>query len=88
MKEPPSETSPATPPVVEQDDSPEDVVTTYLPLVEHMARQLHRRLPPGHDLDALVNSGVVGCCSRPWSDSIPSGVYRSTSMPGTASMGR
>ena len=60
MKEPPSETSPATPPVVEQDDSPEDVVTTYLPLVEHMARQLHRRLPPGHDLDALVNSGVVG----------------------------
>ena len=60
MKEPPSETSPATYPVVEQDDSPEDVVTTYLPLVEHMARQLHRRLPPGNDLDALVNSGVVG----------------------------
>ncbi len=60
MKEPPSETRPATYPVVEQDDSPEDVVTTYLPLVENIARQLHRRLPPGNDLDALVNSGVVG----------------------------
>ncbi len=60
MKEPPSRTRPATYPVVEQHDSPADVVTTYLPLVQHMARQLHRRLPPGHDLDSLVNSGVVG----------------------------
>ena len=60
MKEPPSGTRPATYPVVEQHDSPADVVATYLPLVQHMARQLHRRLPPGHDLDALVNSGVVG----------------------------
>ncbi len=60
MKEPPSGTRPPDDPVVERDASPEDVVTTYLPLVENMARQLHRRLPPGNDLDALVNSGVVG----------------------------
>jgi len=60
MKEPPSGTRPPDDPVVEQDASPEDVVTTYLPLVKNMARQLHRRLPPGNDLDALVNSGVVG----------------------------
>lgn len=60
MKEPPSGTRPQDDPVVEQDASEEEVVTTYLPLVEHMARQLYRRLPPGNDLDSLVNSGVVG----------------------------
>lgn len=60
MKEPPSGTGPATFPAVRQDDTPEDIVTAYLPLVERMARQLHRRLPSGNDLDALVNSGVVG----------------------------
>lgn len=50
----------ATFPAVEQDDPSEEEVAAYLPLVEGMARQLHRRLPPGSDLGALVNSGVVG----------------------------
>lgn len=60
MKEPPSGAGRATWPVVERDDSPADVVAKFLPLVERIAHQLHRRLPSGHDPVALVNSGVVG----------------------------
>lgn len=60
MKRPTTGHAPAAYPPVRKDDTPEEVVTNYLPLVERMARQLHRRLPSGNDLDALVNSGVVG----------------------------
>ncbi len=56
---PPAAKAPAYP-AVKPDDSAEDVVTQYLPMVERMARHLHRRLPDGYDLHALVNSGVVG----------------------------
>ena len=60
MKQPTTGHGPAAYPPVGKDDAPEEVVTNYLPLVKRMARQLHRRLPSGNDLDALVNSGVVG----------------------------
>jgi len=60
MEERPRGPKPVVYPLVKPGDSTEDVVTGYLPFVERMARQLHRRLPSGHDLDALVNSGVVG----------------------------
>ena len=60
MEERPPGPEPVAYPLVKPDDSAEDVVTGYLPFVERMARQLHRRLPSGHDLNALVNSGVVG----------------------------
>ncbi|MDE0355657.1 MAG: FliA/WhiG family RNA polymerase sigma factor [Deltaproteobacteria bacterium] len=60
MEQRPPGPKPAAFPAVQPGDSVEDVVTGYLPLVERMARHLHRRLPSGHDLGALVNSGVVG----------------------------
>lgn len=60
MEERPPGPRPAAYPPVKPDDSTAGVVSGYLPLVERMARHLHRRLPPGHDLNALVNSGVVG----------------------------
>jgi RNA polymerase sigma factor for flagellar operon FliA len=37
-----------------------DGLTKYLPLVRFVAEKIHRRLPPGVDLESLVNSGVVG----------------------------
>jgi RNA polymerase sigma factor for flagellar operon FliA len=38
----------------------EELVTKYLPLVRYVAEKVHRRLPPGVDLESLVHSGVVG----------------------------
>src|SRR4029077_14899836 len=38
----------------------EELVTKYLPLVRYVAESVHRRLPPGVDLESLVHSGVVG----------------------------
>ena len=35
-------------------------VAQYLPLVRFVAERIHRRLPPGVDLESLVHSGVVG----------------------------
>jgi len=45
-----------------QTDHPvkEEMVTQYLPLVRFVAERVHRRLPPGVDLESLVHSGVVG----------------------------
>jgi RNA polymerase sigma factor for flagellar operon FliA len=38
----------------------EEMVTQYLPLVRLVAERVHRRLPPGVDLESLIHSGVVG----------------------------
>jgi RNA polymerase sigma factor for flagellar operon FliA len=38
----------------------EELVTRYLPLVRFVAEKIHRRLPPGVDLEPLIQSGVVG----------------------------
>jgi RNA polymerase sigma factor for flagellar operon FliA len=38
----------------------EDMIVQYLPLVRCVAEKVHRRLPPGVDLESLVHSGVVG----------------------------
>src|SRR5215467_148363 len=38
----------------------EELVTKYLPFVRYVAEKVHRRLPPGVDLESLVHSGVVG----------------------------
>ncbi|HTN71851.1 MAG TPA: sigma factor, partial [Methylomirabilota bacterium] len=38
----------------------DELVTKYLPLVRYVAEKVHRRLPPGVDLESLVHSGVVG----------------------------
>ena len=38
----------------------EDAVSKYLPLVRFVAEKIHRRLPPGVDLESLIHSGVVG----------------------------
>ncbi|HXV81500.1 MAG TPA: FliA/WhiG family RNA polymerase sigma factor [Candidatus Binatia bacterium] len=38
----------------------EERVTQYLPLVRLVAEKVHRRLPPGVDLESLIHSGVVG----------------------------
>jgi RNA polymerase sigma factor for flagellar operon FliA len=38
----------------------EELITQYLPLVRYVAEKIHRRLPPGVDLESLVHSGVVG----------------------------
>ena len=43
-----------------QDRPREHLVAAGLPLVERMARQLHRRVPSSIDLESLVHSGVVG----------------------------
>jgi RNA polymerase sigma factor for flagellar operon FliA len=37
-----------------------ELVTRYLPLVRFVAEKVHRRLPPGVDLEPLIQSGVVG----------------------------
>ena len=60
MKESPSGTKPATVPAVGENNSREHVIAACLPLVERMARQLHRRVPSSIDLESLVHSGVVG----------------------------
>jgi RNA polymerase sigma factor for flagellar operon FliA len=38
----------------------EELIAKYLPLVRFVAEKIHRRLPPGVDLESLVHSGVVG----------------------------
>lgn len=38
----------------------EESVRKYLPLVRFVAEKIHRRLPPGVDLESLIHSGVVG----------------------------
>ena len=38
----------------------EQMITKYLPLVRVVAEKIHRRLPPGVDLESLIHSGVVG----------------------------
>ena len=38
----------------------EQMITKYLPLVRFVAEKIHRRLPPGVDLESLIHSGVVG----------------------------
>jgi RNA polymerase sigma factor FliA len=38
----------------------DDILAKYLPLVRFVAEKIHRRLPPGVDLESLVHSGVVG----------------------------
>lgn len=42
------------------DPAKEETITKYLPLVRYVAEKIHRRLPPGVDLESLVHSGVVG----------------------------
>ena len=38
----------------------DEMVHQYLPLVRLVAEKVHRRLPPGVDLESLIHSGVVG----------------------------
>jgi RNA polymerase sigma factor for flagellar operon FliA len=42
------------------DQAKEPMVNKYLPLVRFVAEKIHRRLPPGVDLESLIHSGVVG----------------------------
>src|SRR5919109_3826950 len=42
------------------DQAREEMITKYLPFVRFVAEKIHRRLPPGVDLESLINSGVVG----------------------------
>ena len=60
MKQPPSGSRPEDPPDHAEEESRDERIAALLPLVEGIARHLHRRLPPSVDFDALVNSGVVG----------------------------
>jgi RNA polymerase sigma factor for flagellar operon FliA len=41
-------------------EAKDEMITKYLPLVRFVAEKIHRRLPPGVDLESLVHSGVVG----------------------------
>jgi len=38
----------------------EELVEAFLPLVRLIAERIHRRLPPGMDLESLVQAGVMG----------------------------
>ncbi len=60
MKEPPCGPGASHPATASEEVSRDESVAAHLPMVEAIARQLHRRLPPSVDIDALVNSGVVG----------------------------
>jgi RNA polymerase sigma factor for flagellar operon FliA len=42
------------------DQAKEQMISKYLPLVRFVAEKIHRRLPPGVDLESLIHSGVVG----------------------------
>lgn len=42
------------------DPAKEERIAKYLPLVRYVAEKVHRRLPPGVDLESLVHSGVIG----------------------------
>ena len=44
----------------EKDAPSEELVNRYLPLVRYVAEKVHRRLPPGVDLEPLIQSGVCG----------------------------
>jgi len=41
-------------------ETQDEMIEAYLPLVRLVAEKVHRRLPPGIDLGSLVHSGVVG----------------------------
>ena len=60
MKEPPCEPEPENLEAAAEEDCRDERVAAHLSLVEAIARQLHRRLPPNVDVEALINSGVVG----------------------------
>lgn len=49
-----------SPRTAQADAAKEAAITQYLPLVRFVAEKVHRRLPPGVDLESLVHSGVVG----------------------------
>jgi len=38
----------------------QEMIEKYLPLVRVVAEKVHRRLPPGVDLESLIHSGVIG----------------------------
>jgi len=38
----------------------EELVESFLPLVRLIAERIHRRLPPGMDLESLIQAGVMG----------------------------
>lgn len=42
------------------DPAKEELIAKYLPLVRFVAEKVHRRLPPGVDLESLIHSGVIG----------------------------
>lgn len=42
------------------DPANDETLARYLPLVRFVAEKIHRRLPPGVDLESLIHSGVVG----------------------------
>jgi RNA polymerase sigma factor FliA len=44
----------------EKEAPSEELVNRYLPLVRFVAEKVHRRLPPGVDLEPLIQSGVIG----------------------------
>jgi RNA polymerase sigma factor for flagellar operon FliA len=60
MKAQPKERKPSRAARAAETPVNEEMVTRYLPLVRFVAEKVHRRLPPGVDLESLVHSGVVG----------------------------
>ena len=42
------------------DPASDETLALYLPLVRFVAEKIHRRLPPGIDLESLIHSGFVG----------------------------
>lgn len=44
---------------LKQDDR-DDLVKAYMPLVQRIAGKIHRRLPPGTDIESLISAGVIG----------------------------
>ena len=42
------------------DPAKQATIAKYLPLVRFVAEKVHRRLPPGVDLESLIHSGVIG----------------------------
>ncbi len=52
--------SPARSGPPELDPAKEAMIAKYLPLARLVAEKVHRRLPPGVDLESLVHSGVIG----------------------------
>ena len=42
------------------DPANDETLACYLPLVRFVAEKIHRRLPPGVDLESLIHSGGVG----------------------------